>query len=510
MKVVVLGATGVIGRAAVEHFSSVAGCEVVAVSRRPLDLPGVVHARVDLADEAATAQAVRSPIFRGATHVVYAALQESSDLAAGWRDSELMARNLDLFRHPLDALAAEHGATLEHVSLLQGAKAYGLHVGRTPLPAKERSPRDHHENFYFLQEDALRALAEGASWSWTVFRPQVVFGESFGSPMNLVPVIGVYAALERERGGSLSFPGGPPAVQEAVDARLLARALAWAADAPAARGQIFNITNGDVFCWHDVWPSIAAVFAMEVGEPRPQRLADTMPGRADEWAALVDRYGLRSPRDLGAFVGGSWAYADILFGSLGRDRQLPALLSTVKIRQAGFRDCIDTEDMLCEWLIRFQERNLLPRVRELMVTHRARSGARSNLPTQDRPGARGKGSDSEVGIKRRRHDPRPVADWAGRYRFEGTERWRDCSVIDVVGSCVTVEPLGHQANEAFEGTVLLELASVSGAEPVQLRGEVRHLLREPGGTVRVGIGFVALSAHAERLLDLLFALRTAV
>ena len=114
----------------------------------------------------------------------------------------------ELFRHALDALVAEHGATLEHVSLLQGAKAYGLHLGRNPLPAKERAPRDRHENFYFLQEDALRALAEGASWSWTVFRPQVVFGESFGSPMNLVPVIGVYAALERERGRSLSFPGG--------------------------------------------------------------------------------------------------------------------------------------------------------------------------------------------------------------------------------------------------------------------------------------------------------------
>jgi nucleoside-diphosphate-sugar epimerase len=363
MKVVVLGATGVVGRAAVEHFSTVVGCDVVAVSRRPLDLPGVVHAGVDLADEAATVDAVRSPIFRGTTHVVYAALQESSDLAAGWRDAELMARNLVLFRHALDALVDRHGATLEHVSLLQGAKAYGLHVGRTPLPAKERAPRDHHENFYFLQEDALRARAEGASWSWTVFRPQVVFGESFGSPMNLVPAIGAYAALERERGGALAFPGGPPAVHEAVDARLLARALSWAAEAPAARGEIFNITNGDVFCWHDVWPAVAAVFGLEVGDPRPQLLADTMPGRADEWAALVDRYRLVSPRDLGDFVGGSWAYADILLGSRGRGRELPALLSTVKLRQAGFHDCIDTEDMLREWLVRFQDRHLLPRGR---------------------------------------------------------------------------------------------------------------------------------------------------
>ena len=103
-----------------------------------------------------------------------------------------------------------------------------------------------------------------------------------------------------------------------------------------------------------------------------------------------------------------------------------------------------------------------------------------------------------------------TADWAGRYRFEGTERWRDCRVIEVFGSCVTVEPLGREANEACEGTVVLELASMGGAEPLELRGEVRHVTRLPGSTVHLGIGFVALSAHAEQLLDLLFALRAAV
>jgi hypothetical protein len=36
------------------------------------------------------------------------------------------------------------------------------------------------------------------------------------------------------------------------------------------------------------------------------------------------------------------------------------VLSTVKIRQAGFADCIDTEDMLRQWLGLFQERRLLP------------------------------------------------------------------------------------------------------------------------------------------------------
>ena len=259
----------------------------------------------------------------GASHVVFAALQESADLAGGWRDRELMDRNLAMFANALDSLLDATGESLEHVSLLQGAKAYGLHVGRSPVPAKERAPRDDHANFYFLQEDRLRELAADAQFSWTILRPQVVYGQSFGSPMNLVPVLGVYGALLRERGLPLSFPGGPPHVQEAVDARLLARALAWVATSPSARGETFNVTNGDVFAWHDVWPTVAAALGMDVGEPDPMRLADAMPARAAEWAEVVDRHGLRSPRDLHAFVGGSWAYADIMFGSLGSPRPLP-------------------------------------------------------------------------------------------------------------------------------------------------------------------------------------------
>jgi nucleoside-diphosphate-sugar epimerase len=360
VKVVVFGATGVVGRAAAEHFGARRDCNVVAISRRAPDLPGVEHVALDLADAEATASAMRSSALAGTTHVVFAALQESPDLAAGWRDPELIAHNAALFRNALEPLTAACASSLRHVSLLQGAKAYGFHVGRAPVPAKERAGRDQHDNFYFVQEDQLRELAADASWSWTVFRPQVVYGESIGSPMNLLPVIGVYAALEREAGRALSFPGGADGVHEAVDARLLARALAWAAEAAEARGEIFNVTNGDVYSWRDVWPSIAAVFGMEVGAPAPVRLAEVMPPRAEEWAALVARHGLDAPSDLGAFVGGSWTYADILFGASGQGRAVPALLSTVKLRQAGFADCIDTEDMLVGWLRELQGRRLLP------------------------------------------------------------------------------------------------------------------------------------------------------
>ncbi len=154
----------------------------------------------------------------------------------------------------------------------------------SPLPAKEGAPRDRHENFYFMQEDALRQLCKGGSLSWTILRPQVVYGESIGSPMNLLPAIGVYAALEKARGRPLCFPGGTPTVQEAVDARLLARAISWAGESRQAANEIFNVTNGDVFSWPDIWPEIAAAFGMEVGEPKLTRLADAMPPRAAEWA----------------------------------------------------------------------------------------------------------------------------------------------------------------------------------------------------------------------------------
>jgi nucleoside-diphosphate-sugar epimerase len=171
MKVAVFGATGVIGRAAAEHFTTVAD-EVVGVSRRPVDVEGVTHVGVDLTDAAASGDAARSGAFAGTTHVVYAALQESPDLVAGWRDTELMARNSAMFRNALDPLLAAHGDTLEHVSLLQGAKAYGLHVGDTPIPAKERAPRAVHDNFYFLQEDALHELADRHGFGWTVRAPR--------------------------------------------------------------------------------------------------------------------------------------------------------------------------------------------------------------------------------------------------------------------------------------------------------------------------------------------------
>ena len=357
-KVLVAGASGLVGYAATRHFLTLPGWQVVGVSRRvPPGLEDATILSVDLLDPRRCAEAFGA--LNDVTHVVYAALFEKPGLIAGWRDRDQMETNLAMLRNLFEPLAAA-AQGLEHVTLLQGTKAYGSHLGPVPVPARERWPRHPHENFYWLQEDYLRARQKGARWHLTILRPQVIFGESLGSHMNPIPAIGVYAALLKEAGQPLSFPGGPPRIFQAVDADLLARACAWAATSPAACDEAFNINNGEAFEWQTVWPAIADALGMEVGPPRPLSLAREMPKRQAEWSAIVRKYGLRSPESLEAFVGLSFFYADRNFAFGETSALPPTLVSTVKARQAGFQDCVDTEEMFRRLFRRFQERRWLP------------------------------------------------------------------------------------------------------------------------------------------------------
>ena len=52
-----------------------------------------------------------------------------------------------------------------------------------------------------------------------------------GGAMDLIPPLGVYAAMLREQGRPLDFPGGAARVAQAVDVDLLARAIAWSGEA---------------------------------------------------------------------------------------------------------------------------------------------------------------------------------------------------------------------------------------------------------------------------------------
>lgn len=357
--VLVAGATGVIGEAALAHFAARPAWRVIALSRRtpePVARNAFRHLPLDLTD-AAECRKVCADL-EDVTHVVYAALSETPGLVAGWRDAKQMESNLSMLTNLMEPLS--EAAKLRHVTLLQGAKAYGPHVGHTPpLPARERTPRDPHANFYWLQEDYIRAKAAEQGFSWTIFRPQVVVGAAWGAAMNPLLPLTAYAALRREEGKPFSYPGGALQLMEFADARLLAEAFEWATGAPQAAGQIFNVTNGDVFAWREAWPALAAFLAMEPGPDEPMRLAEYLPPRAQVWDRIVAREGLR-PLPLLRFLGESHHYADILLRKDAETLNRPVLLSTIKLRQAGFAGCCDSEDALRYWIDVMIDRRLIP------------------------------------------------------------------------------------------------------------------------------------------------------
>ncbi len=359
-KILIAGASGLVGYGAVRHFASLPEWEVVAISRRPpIESDRVKFISVDLMDERKCTETFGA--MSDVTHLAYAALFEKPDtgLIKGWRERDQMETNLAMLRNLFEPLA-KAARNLEHVSLLQGTKAYGAHIGPIAIPARERNARHLHENFYWLQEDYLRGKQSGQRWSWTILRPQIVIGEAIGGNLNVIPAIGVYAALRKEAGLPLSFPGGKCGIAETIDADLLARSMEWAATSESCRNEIFNITNGDVFVWTEVWPTIADALGMKVGNPEPLCLRDEMPKRQSEWAAIVKKYNLRAPADLKAYVGGSFEFADSVFGYGASIFPPASLVSTVKARQAGFHDCIDTEDMFRKWFAKAQADRMLP------------------------------------------------------------------------------------------------------------------------------------------------------
>src|SRR6476660_3611521 len=357
-KVVVAGATGLVGNAALRHFGQAGGCEVIALSRRkPRELYGARHVPIDLSDLAQCTQTATE--LKDTTHLVYAALYEAPNLVDGWRDPNQIRTNDLMLRNLMTALEPVAPA-LRHVALLQGTKAYGVHVRPLTVPAREgRSEMYEQPNFYWAQENFLRELQTGKGWHWSILRPVLIVGLAMGGAMDLIPPLGVYAAMLREAGRPLDYPGGAARVSQAVDVDLLARAIAWSGEAQAARNEAFNVTNGDVFTWENIWPAIAEALDMKPGAAVPLSLARAFPSWVAPWDALRRKHDLASPA-LAEFVGLSFQNADYSMRYGQTQPGPPSIVSTVKINQAGFTEMMDTEAMFRKWFGQARESRQLP------------------------------------------------------------------------------------------------------------------------------------------------------
>jgi nucleoside-diphosphate-sugar epimerase len=343
--VLVTGASGVIGRHVAAEYAR-QGRQVRGVSRRQVDGAEWEHLRVDLSDADASRDGLT--VAADTTHLVFAAYSEQATT------SEQSEVNVALLRHTLDGLL-DNKAPLRHVTLYQGGKAYGAHLGYFNTPAKERDPRLIQPNFYYDQEDVLRAAGAEHGFDVTVLRPEGVVGYATGNPMNLLMAIAVYASISRELGQPLRFPGthgAYDALYQVTDADLLARATVWAGAEPRAAGRIFNITNGDQLRWRRLWPVFADAFGMPYAEPQPVPLADAMPLHREVWERLVEQHDL-VPTPFEDLVG--WDFADFLWRS-----EFDNVTSTIAARQAGFADCLDSEDRFLELFAQLAQQRVIP------------------------------------------------------------------------------------------------------------------------------------------------------
>jgi nucleoside-diphosphate-sugar epimerase len=158
--------------------------------------------------------------------------------------------------------------------------------------------------------------------------------------MNLVMVIGVYAAICRELGvafAHLGTAGNYRALYQVTDAEHLARAVLWMATEPRCANEAFNITNGDVFRWKRMWPRLADHFAPPVGPQRHIPLARMMAEKAPVWERIAAKHGLK-PYRYEEIV--SWAFGDFVFTP-----EFDIISAMTKARMYGFHDLVDSEVM---------------------------------------------------------------------------------------------------------------------------------------------------------------------
>lgn len=341
----VVGSSGIIGTALVETLAKTADWTVRAL--RKTSVPGVQAIDCDLSDAEATRQALAAA--SDTTHVFYAALQTDPDLA---RESEI---NTTMLRNVLNGLKA-NGAPLQRVVHYQGAKVYGVHLGANVAPFYEDDPRHVASNFYYAQEDLLRERQTSDGLDWSILRPDVVVGDITGNPMNIAMVIGVFAALSKQAGVPLRFPGSMRTYREVVaqltDAHWLARASIWAALAPTARNEAFNLV-GEPFRWERIWIKIAEALDMDVATPQPFSLAKHMPGKAKDWKQLAAKHELKSlPYE--KLVG--WPFGDFIFNT-----EFDMISDMNKIRRAGFTEVVNNEEIMVNALKRLAEKGVLPR-----------------------------------------------------------------------------------------------------------------------------------------------------
>ncbi|SPQ19186.1 2c328a9d-3154-4131-bf54-d8c66fa1b544 [Thermothielavioides terrestris] len=423
---IVVGATGILGREIVKQLAQTPEKwkKIYAFSRSKKDeFPSnVVHRHIDLLSSAdAMAKELQGV---EAEYVFFAAYLQKDSEEENWQVNGDMLHN---FLRALELTSAI--AQTKRILLVTGAKQYGVHLGQPKNPLRETDPwltanPPFPPNFYYRQQDILRAFcAAHRHLAWTVTYPNDVIGFATGNFMNLATGLGLYAVVSKElqlaeagragRAGEtfepepeLAFPGSETfytRFDTFTSSRLHARFCEWAVAEPRAANQAFNVVNGDVQSWQDMWPRLARRFGMRVprdqfagggggaaelasqaelashaalndtpplsvfaeeaglvGRVRPsaleQRVSLVKWSQRDDvkkaWARLAEREGLQKD----AFEKATWAFIDFV---LGRNYDIVSSMS--KAREAGWTGYEDTWKSFSDVFGELEAANVLPK-----------------------------------------------------------------------------------------------------------------------------------------------------
>lgn len=344
----IVGASGLVGTYLARQLASEGGWEVYGVSRgKPKLEAGYRHAAFDLLDRDACRNALKE--IPGVTHVFTAARVKNA------RYDEHESKNAQMFDNLLDGLD-DYAPNLQHIHMVHGTKWYGSHLHPTYMPIREDDPREMPPNPYYVQQDIVSERQRGKRWTWSSTRPGVIMGYALGYPHNIVALVAAYVAISRELGVPLRFPGSYLCyglVQSAIDVRILCKAASWVSQHPDGANQPFNVSNGDVFSWANLWPRIADFYGMKCGHVQPlEPFSEFMRDKDPIWDRVVRKHGLRplSRRDVVA-----WEYGDYHFYKKRSD-----IVSTIKLLKTGFHDFIDTESLFIELLQRYRDEKIFP------------------------------------------------------------------------------------------------------------------------------------------------------
>lgn len=295
---------------------------------------------------------------------------------------------------------------LQRVLLVTGAKQYGLHLGEVKNPMLESDPwltgDPWPPNFYYRQQESLHKFCDkNRHVSWVVTYPNDVIGFAKGNFMNLATSVGLYAAVNKELGQDLAFPGNEVFYKKFdcyTYSVLHAQFCEWAVQEPKCANQAFNVHNGDVESWENMWPLLARRFGMKVqadqfsapegklaqrknlpgnpplsviadeiglkGKVAPSEVANRISlakwSQEDDvkkaWERLAEREGLQKD----AFEKATWAFLDFVLG-----RSYDIVQSMSKAREYGWTGYYDTWKALSDVFGELEADNILPK------THKA-------------------------------------------------------------------------------------------------------------------------------------------